>query len=91
MSVYEDYTYEEYLEVWRQHFGDAETGEYGYYPGSEHIPCNITRLSPEEFEKYVKRAVEADEAFYRAMRADDDAGMEAALTASFPVELALLV
>jgi len=91
MKIGEDLTYEGYIDTWEDRFGDDTQGEYGYWRGNRHFPYQVHRLSPDEFETHRQALVAASVEFEAALAADDDQKMEAALNASMPHELALLL
>jgi hypothetical protein len=91
MSIYDDFTYQSYLDIWEAHFGDADEGEFGFYTRGQRIPHTVRRLTPEEFEEHLEGMKAADAAFDQAMEAEDHEGMAKALADGFPHELALLI
>jgi hypothetical protein len=91
MSIYDDFTYQSYLDHWEAHFGDADEGEYDFYTRGQRIPHTVHRLTPEEFDAHLDGMKAADADFNRAMAAEDHEGMGQALADGFPHELALLI
>lgn len=84
-------TYQDYLDNWDSNFGVADTGEYASYHYGKRRLNDVHRLSEDEFNKHLKALNVASEHFDKALASDDGAGMDAALSESFPHELALLL
>lgn len=85
------FTYQDYLENWEDHFGDADSADYPYLSYGEYVPYTVKKLSEQEFNAHLKNCNDCLIAFDVALKANDDPGMGAALASSFPSELALLI
>ncbi len=83
--------YDRYLAEWESWFGDADEGQYGYYRHGKHVPYTVHRLTFTEWRQHYTALDAAGKQFDAAEKAEDLAGMDAALMASLPHELALLV
>lgn len=86
-----DEEYQRYLELWASHFGAADSGDYGYWRFGRYVPVTVHRLTLEEYHVHVAALDAAHAQFQIAHAAQDLAGMDQALAASLPHELALLV
>lgn len=84
-------TYQDYLDNWHDHYGDDDTGEYGYYRYGKHFPYTVHRLSEEEYNLHIKSVDECGERFEEARLRKDGDEMDRLLAESFPHELELLL
>lgn len=90
-DIYDNFSHEDYLKAWDGWESTIEAGEYGYFSHGRHVKCFISKLSLPEFQEHVRQLKEANLAFETAHKANDLAGMDQALGASFPHELVLLI
>lgn len=83
--------YQDYLNNWAQNYGDANTGEYGYWKGNRHFPYRVHRLTESEFARHVAALDAAQTEINEAMAGNDDEAIRAAFNKSLPHELELLL
>jgi hypothetical protein len=86
----EKYTYQDYLDDWEDRFEGHTSGKVTWYHRGRKRTKWIHRFSKEEWQEHLAKYQEADIAFKRAQKANDESGMGKALAATFPHELALL-
>lgn len=84
-------TYQDYLNNWCSNFGDATSGDYGYWDGNKHYPYPVHKLTEQEFNSHLAALSEAETQINATMKSNDDIAVRAAFNKSLPHELELLL
>lgn len=90
-TSHREYTYEVYLQSWKDLFGNARVGRSSYLHRGKRHAVTLDKLTQEEFEEHLQKMDEGDQRFRKAADAEDGPGMTDAMAEIFPHELALLL
>jgi hypothetical protein len=90
-TPHREYTYQVYLQSWKDTFGDARVGRSSYLHRGKRHAVTLDKLTEEEFEEHLRKMDEGDRRFRQAADGNDGPGMTDAMAEIFPHELALLL